>query len=315
MFNSADHWLLIEIIADFKLKIMTLEGKRQLNRVNRIRLELLLIMIKFNTMKKLVLFSLLILSFISCKEASTVADKVSMNDKAQMVAEKAAIDYPADLDKVFDNHGSVDKWKAMKALTFEIVKEGGNEKTMTDLYNRHERIEAASATTGFTGEKYWVEADTSYKGNPKFYTNLMFYFYAMPFVLTDDGINYTKAEPLVFEDKSYPGYRISYGDGVGISPKDEYFIHYDPQTYEMAWLGYTVTFSSGKASDKISWIRYDDWAQINGLKLPQSMSWFKTEENKPTEKRNTRTFANVKVSETAFSAGTFDMPAGAKEFE
>ena len=45
------------------------------------------------------------------------------------------------------------------------------------------------------------------------------------------------------------------------------------------------------------------------------MSWFKTEENKPTEKRNTRTFANVKVSETAFSAGTFDMPAGAKEFE
>ena len=65
---------------------------------------------------------------------------------------------------------------------------------------------------------------TAYEGNPKFYYNLMFYFYAMPFILADDGIKYTDAEPLVFEGKSYPGIKISYEAGVGESPEDEYVI-------------------------------------------------------------------------------------------
>jgi len=119
------------------------------------------------------------------------------------------------------------------------------------LKTRAERIEASSFTSGFDGQRYWVQADTSYKGNPKFYTNLMFYFYAMPFVLADSGINYTPVEPLVFQETKYPGFRISYGDGIGVSPEDEYFIHYHPETFEMAWLGYTVTFYSGKKSDKV----------------------------------------------------------------
>ena len=253
-------------------------------------------------MKNLLLISLL---FISCKEATKITEKAIEN--SEMAQQKVAIDYPADLDQVFDNHGGLDRWKSMKALTFEIVKEEGREKTMTDLTNRHERIDGSNFISGYNGKDYWVVSDTSYKGNPKFYTNLMFYFYAMPFVLSDDGINYNKVKPLTFDDKAYPGYRISYGDGVGISPKDEYFIHYDPETYEMAWLGYTVTYRSGERSDKVGWIRYNDWKKFNGLKLPNSLTWYKTENNKPTEKRNTRNFANVKISETAFPAGTLDM--------
>ena len=153
-----------------------------------------------------------------------------------------AISYPSDLVKIFDAHGKLDKWKEMKSLSYEIVREGGNEKQLIDLISRNERIEANNFKTGYNGKEYWLEADTSYKGNPKFYHNLMFYFYAMPFVIADDGINYSKAEDLKFRDTTYPGIRISYNDGVGESPEDEYFIHYNPETYQMEWLGYTVTF-------------------------------------------------------------------------
>lgn len=223
--------------------------------------------------------------------------------------------YPAALQKVFEKHGSLATWKKMKALSYEIVKEEGNEKQAIDLYNRRERIEAANFKTGYDGTNFWLEADTSYKGSPVFYHNLMFYFYAMPFVLADDGIIYGDTEPLAFEGKTYPGIRITYNDGVGVSSKDEYFIHYDPTTYEMAWLGYTVTYFSGEKSERISWIRYNDWKVMNSLLLPNALNWFKVEEGKLIEPRNTRQFANIKVSETALGDDVFAKPATAKIVE
>jgi len=222
------------------------------------------------------------------------------------------IDYPAELVKVFDNHGGLDKWQSLKSMSYEIEKEEGNEKQTIDLQNRREKVEASNFTSGYDGKKYWVEADTSYTGNPKFYTNLMFYFYAMPFVLADEGISYSKTEPLAYEGKSYLGIKISYGDGVGISPQDEYFLYYDAASHEMAWLGYTVTFFSGEKSEKRSYIRYDDWKKFNGVKLPNSLTWFKVEDGKLIEPRNTRNFVNVRVSEDAFDDTTFEVPDGAK---
>jgi len=260
-------------------------------------------------MKNLILFVAFISVLCSCKNASFPVPTKSE------VPPVATIDYPDALDKVFDNHGSLEKWKTMKAMSYEIVKEEGNETQMIDLYSRQERIQASTFESGYDGKNYWVVADTSYKGNAKFYTNLIFYFYAMPFVLADEGIIYTKSDPITFEGIDYPGYRISYDSGVGISPEDEYFIHYDAKTNEMAWLGYTVTYFSGEKSKKISWIRYNDWKQINGLKLPNSLSWYKSEEGKITELRNTREFTNVQISDKQFESEKLAMPAGAKIVE
>ena len=223
--------------------------------------------------------------------------------------------YPESLQKIFVKHGGLDVWKKMKSLSFEIEKEEGNEKQMIHLHDRRERIEASNFTTGFDGNEFWVEADTSYKGNPVFYHNLMFYFYAMPFVLADDGIVYSETDPLIFEGKTYPGIKISYNSGIGVSPEDEYFIYYDPVTFEMAWLAYTVTYFSKEKSGKLGWIRYNDWKTFNGLLLPNSLIWYKTEENKPIEPRNIRVFDKVTVSETVFEDTVFEKTEGAKIVE
>ena len=242
---------------------------------------------------------------------------ISCNQQPQPT-EKPKIDlnkYPADLQKIFAHHGGLDIWHKMKSMSYEIVKEAGNEKQMIDLKDRRERIEASNSTTGYDGTDFWVEADTSYKGNPIFYHNLMFYFYAMPFVVADDGIVYSEADTLFFEEKKYPGIKIAYDAGVGISPEDEYFIHYDPDTFEMAWLGYTVTFSTKEKSKKIHWIRYNDWKKSDGLLLPNSLTWYKYENGLPTEKRSVRQFVKVVVSETAFEKSVFEKTEGAEIVE
>lgn len=152
----------------------------------------------------------------------------------------------------------------------------------------------------------------SYKGDPIFYHNLMFYFYSMPFVLADDGIMYSDTEDLEFEGKTYPGVRISYKDGIGASSKDEYYLHYDPESFQMTWLGYTVTYRSGEKSDNIKWIRYNDWIEIEELKLPNSMTWHAYEGRTIREARDPTIFENVVISVTPKPDTFYARPENAK---
>lgn len=244
-------------------------------------------------MHKLILTSLSLI-FLAC----------STQTKQPQVLEED-VQYPVELQKIFTNHGSLETWKKMKSLSYEILGDEMNEKQMIHLQDRRERIEAANFTTGFDGEDIWLAADSTYKGDPVFYHNLMFYFYAMPFVLADNGINYSKTEPLTFEEKSYPGIKISYDTGVGMSAQDEYFLHYDPETYQMAWLGYTVTYFSKEKSPNIRWIRYDDWQTLEGLILPRSMTWYKSEEGVITEPKGSAEFEKVLISAAVFDDSVF----------
>ena len=139
----------------------------------------------------------------------------------------------------------------------------------------------------------------------------MFYFYAMPFVLGDDGIIYSEAEPIEFEGVTYPGILISYNSGVGESPDDEYILYYNPETYQMEWLAYTVTFGKNEKSKDFRFIRYNDWQDLNGLQLPNSISWYTYENNTPKELRNTVEFVNVTLKNSKPNSDLFEMPEGA----
>lgn len=223
--------------------------------------------------------------------------------------------YPSELQSTFEAHGGLELWNQQKGLSYEIVKEGQNEKQFIDLRNRREKIEASNFTMGYDGQDIWAESDTTYKGNPVFYKNLMFYFYAMPFVLADEGINYTPVPALTFDSIDYPGIRISYNAGVGESSEDEYFIHYNTTTKQMEWLGYTVTYFSKEKSESIKWIRYDDWEKYNGLLLPKSLAWYTVENNLPLALRNRVEFVDVQITDQAYPDATFAKPESAEIVE
>lgn len=260
---------------------------------------------------KLAVLSLLCIAILSCKE---IPNEIKTESEApEMHAEVDDSKYPEALRKVFEAHGGLATWKSKRMISFGIPKSDNTEKHTIDLYSRDEKIEMSEVSMGSNGDDIWLfDAKESYKGDPVFYHNLMFYFYTMPFVLSDQGINYAETEALEFEGTSYPGIRISYNNGVGFSSKDEYFIHYNSETFQMEWLGYTVTFRSGEHSNNIRWIRYNDWMDVDGLKLPKSLTWHEYEGRTIKEAREPMNFENVTLSETAPSANFFSKPKGAR---
>ncbi|MBT8243743.1 MAG: hypothetical protein HKP48_01860 [Winogradskyella sp.] len=263
-------------------------------------------------MKKLPFVFTLALLFIACKEnkkESTLIEDISKEDITTSI-------YPENITKVFDAHGGIDNWNRMKTLSFTMNKPNGAEVTTTNLKTRAELIETPTYAAGFDGRTLWVnEKDgNEYKGNAKFYKGLMLYFYAMPFIVGDDGIIYEEAEPLTFEGKTYPGVLISYDAGIGESPNDQYIVYYDAETGQMQWLAYTVTYGKEEKSNKFSYIRYNDWQKINGLVLPNSLTWYNVKDGKPTEAATVREFVDVLVSEEAPENTMFGMPEGAKVF-
>jgi hypothetical protein len=88
-----------------------------------------------------------------------------------------------------------------------------------------------------------------------------------------------KTTPITFNDKTYPGYKISYNSNVGTSPDDNYFIYFNPDTNLMEWLGYTVTYFSKKPTVKTNLIRYNSWENVNGLLLPKAITWYEKDNN------------------------------------
>ncbi|MBV7267908.1 DUF4292 domain-containing protein [Winogradskyella luteola] len=265
-------------------------------------------------MKKLTSIFLFAIVFVSCKNEvkvkSTEIETVTKEDITTSI-------YPESITKVFDAHGGIDNWNKMKTLSFTMEKPNGKEVTTTNLQTRAELIDTPTYTMGYDGNNLWVNEkdENEYKGNAKFYKGLMMYFYAMPFIIGDDGIIYEEVEPLIFEGKSYPGILISYEAEVGVSPDDQYVVYYNSETGQMEWLSYTVTFGKEGKSDNFKYIRYNDWQEINGLVLPKRISWYNYENNVPTELRNTIVFKDVMLSEKAPDDTIFKMPEGGKVIE
>lgn len=244
------------------------------------------------------------MSFLSCKEAPEKSGgEIEEHEKIMKIDHRS---YPEVLNKIFDAHGGLDTWRAKRTISFEIPKPDKSEKHTIDLYSRNEKIEMAEVAMGSDSSGIWLlDENEEYKGDPIFYHNLMFYFYTMPFIVSDAGINYGETEALEFEGELYPGIRISYDVGIGLSSKDEYFLHYNPETFQMEWLGYTVTYRSGEKSDNIKWIRYNDWMKVDGLILPKSLTWHEYEGRTIKEARAPLNFNNVALSETAKSPNFF----------
>nr|WP_321411769.1 DUF6503 family protein [uncultured Allomuricauda sp.] len=217
--------------------------------------------------------------------------------------------YPNAMVEVFDAHGGLEQWKQQRTLSYVLAKPELPETHTIDLWSRKDRIDTEQFSMGFDGGQAWLlDTEGIYKGDTGFYHNLMFYFYGMPFVLADDGIMYTATADLEYEGKKYPGLQIAYESGVGASSKDEYFIHYDPDTHQMAWLGYTVTYRSGESSDNVKWIRYDDWQEVSGLLLPKSITWHKYEGRRIKEPASTVNFEEVLLSKDAQPEAFYEKP-------
>lgn len=256
-------------------------------------------------------------SLWSCGSATNQPTTETKTEAKPMV--DLSKDFPANVWNIFEAHGGLAKWKAQQSMEFKMgSEEEGWETQYIDLWSRKTLIKTDKYAMGYDGENIWLAQDsTHYQNDPKFYYNLMFYFYAMPFVLADDGITYTDVAPVTLLGKEYKGVKISYGSGVGTSPDDEYIAYYDPNTKKMEWLAYTVTYFSKKKSPKFNILNYEEWTDTNGFLLPKKAQFYRfdIETGELGEKRGDATFVGGKVMAEAMPAKTFAMPEGAEVTE
>jgi len=256
--------------------------------------------------------ALFVLLVFACKQKSNPVNDI---DYSEVDLEVTTSIYPENMTKVFNAHGNLDQWNSFNTLIFTMKTPNGDEVTTTDLKDRRSLIEAENFKIGYTGTEAWLinKANQKYEGNPRFYYNLMFYFYAMPFILADDGILYTDVEPLKVGETLYPGIKISYGAGIGESPEDEYIVYYDAKTNRMAWLGYTVTYFTREKSTAWHFIKYANWQMVNGLLLPKTLEWYKADGFTIEEKRKTVLFKEIKLLKTKLENVVFAKPEVAVE--
>ncbi|WP_258103497.1 DUF6503 family protein [Marinoscillum sp. MHG1-6] len=210
--------------------------------------------------------------------------------------------------KIFDVHGGYDQWKTMNSLYFEVR----SEKHVISLADRKVRLSNGEHIIGFDGEQVWVSPDTADVPNAQYYYNLYFYFFAMPFVFGDPGIYYEELETKTILGKQYNAIKVSYDAGVGDSPKDNYIIFYEPDTYQMKWLMYTFTFKTQQTSDRFKLIQYDQWQTVNSLVLPKVIRWFEYSDGKVGNQRSEVQFEQVRIEPDMIDSLFFEKPKSAK---
>jgi hypothetical protein len=221
--------------------------------------------------------------------------------------------YPKGIQRMFNAHGSYELWDEMNQLKFDLIKNNGAVEThLVALKSRKTCITSTKFTIGFDGKEVWMNKKGKFPiDRARFYHNLYFYFYAMPFVLGDPGIHYSKAKDLKFEGKKYTGFKISYDDNIGDSPDDNYFVYIDKKTNKMIWLGYTVTYGDDTPSTELHYIKYTDWTTVNGVLLPKTLQWYDTKNNLPNTPKSSANFENIKISKEEVNATLFKKPVDA----
>ena len=256
------------------------------------------------TMKKYLAITLMTLLF-ACGGTKTEEKTVA----AEPEAPSKTAHHSASITKVFDAHGGFNTWDKMNQLSYKM----GEQTTLVELKNRYTRLESEAQTVGFDGEKVWVNPPSENADRQRMRYNLMFYFYAFPFVVGDPGITYEDLEPIELQGKTYNQVKVSFNDGVGDSSKDNYIICSDPETNQMEWLLYTATFGGGETSDRYGLIKYGEWQTINGVTIPKSIQWHTFKDGEVGEPRGgARSFENVAISEEVPSMDNFTMPEGAQ---
>ena len=253
----------------------------------------------YQSMKKIVLLLIIVMA-VSCK------NNAKKDLKKEVTVEVKKEVFPLELGKVFEKHGGITAWRKAQILSFNK----GEEIHTVDLKSRKTVINTPKYSLGFDGKEVWLDETEkgAYKGNPSFYYNLYFYFYAMPFVLSDDGIVYEKVDDLVFEGTKYPGYKISYKANVGTSPDDNYMVYYNPKNYQMEWLAYTVTFTAKESNNDYHLIKYNKWEDVDGFLLPKEITWYKmNEKGMPTAPQGPATaFTLPLISEVQLADSFFE---------
>ena len=261
----------------------------------------------------LLAFSLFII--VGCQQDAPIPPTSTAATSEEAVLNNANL--PGVLSSGIEAHGGLTLWQSMGSLEYTITRGERTEHHLTALGSRQTIQSGEGYRLGYDGENVWVEPSVdSFTGDPKFYRGLDFYFFAIPFVLADPGTIHEDLGTVMIDGAPYNAVKVSYEAGVGDSPNDYYIVHFDPETNQLAYLLYTVTYRSGEPNENFSLRAYEEWQEVNGLLLPQKIASYQwdSETRQSGEKRGESLFSSVSVLPEIPDTSIFAKPESAEYF-
>lgn len=227
-----------------------------------------------------------------------------------------------ELEQSIDAHGSLETFRGYGTLeydqTFDLTgKLNLTNHQLIDLKSRSVLITSDNYKLGFDGQEAWIVPNMEALGiPPRFYASTPFYFFGLPFLFADPGVN---AEPLGTRElngKQYNVVKFTYDEGIGDTPDDDYVAYFDKETNRMEVLTYIVTYPplmQGKSKDELERHAavYEEWQEAGGLLLPKKISFYEwKDDNLGGESHGTMVFENVSLKGKRPESSMFSKPEG-----
>lgn len=136
------------------------------------------------------------------------------------------------------------------------------------------RMEDSLKVMIWDGQEAYLFPETSTYSKTRFDVLTWSYFFAAPYKLSDPGVNHHylgNDRPL--NQYNYAASQITFGEGVGDSPKDWYIAYKDKKEDLLVALAYIVTYNTTieKASEDPHAITYEAFIELEGI--PFATQW------------------------------------------
>ncbi|MEO5721827.1 MAG: DUF6503 family protein [Chthoniobacterales bacterium] len=227
------------------------------------------------------------------------------------------------VEKAVEAHGGLQKWRSFGAVEYDLVYERPKgekrDHQLFNLYTRDGLITADNYTMGASNGEVWIKPNAEALGGtpPRFYMWTPFYFFGMPFVFGDPGVQQESLGEKEFQGRKYNAVKITYKAGTGDSPDDYYIAYVDPASGQLKLSAYVVTYASMRKDKPVEQLEphaivFEEWQTVDGLKVPKAAAYFNWKnETIEGDALGRLRFNNVKFSTATPDESRFAKPAEA----
>ena len=210
--------------------------------------------------------------------------------------------------QAMEAHGGLTTWYANGPLAFQFNYQPLDDGTPRNTYEvanywsaqtRHQLMSDTTVRYGWDGQQAWaVPTDTLIPYNVRFWALTPYYFVGIPFVLGDPGVNLESVGEDTFEDKTYDLVKVTFGDGVGDAPDDDYVIYVGREDDRVGAIRYIVSYpgyfpDGGHLPEKL--MACDGAQTVGGITLPEGYRTFWWKEDQVGEH-----ITDISVSQVSF---------------
>ena len=231
----------------------------------------------------------------------------------------------AQLDEAYEAHGGLQAFRNMGVVEYDTEMELGggalkiSDHQLIDLDSRKVLVTSGGYKIGFDGSEAWILPGMSaFPIPPRFYAMTPFYFFGLPFLFADPGVN---LEPLGTKElggEQFDAVKVTYDAGVGDTPDDNYVIYMDKDTRRIKLVHYIVTYPPLMDAETVDELErhaavYDEWQEVNGMLVPKKITFYEwAEDSLNTEPVGYLNFEHVSFSEQNPDPALFSRPEGAE---